>query len=338
MASWTLRALLAAALAAALAFALHRLPDMAAGLRQAASVPGAAWGLVALGVLCSYALRAKRIQIEWRRRCPVSWRECLFVVLQHNAAVHVLPMRAGELGFPLLLSRRWGVSTAEATAGLVALRAQDALVVSLMAAASASVVLLIREADALAPLVIILGAVVSIGGAMRWVKRRGRLARRDAAATRATGWSEGVKPGRPAQGAAQAPVANWRRLPELVATAWQRAERITWALSALNWIVKFAVLAVLFAAAAGLQPLPSWMCAIGGDIGAAMPVQAPAGFGTYEAGATLLGVWAGAGSPPAALLGTALAVHLFVVGMALASAAAAWILQGGRKAVAGEAR
>lgn len=324
---WLHGGLALAAFGVLLALVWNRWPHVAAGFHGAVTVPTGTWLLAAACLLVSYAIRALRIQIEWQHRHPVSWGECAFVILQHNAAVHLLPMRTGELGFPLLLNRRWGVPPAEAIACLLVLRAQDALVMVLIASMSAATVLGLRAGIggvSLAVALALLLAMILVGARSLGECLQKRATGPEGLATSTpTARPDGEPFSRPAS-AAGAPSA-WRRWLVTVVSAWRRAEPVTWGLSALNWLVKLAALGLLFRAAAGMTPLSAWMSAIGGEAGAALPVQAPAGFGTYEAGAALLGRWAGATWPWPELLGSALAVHLFVIGMALLAAAVAWI-------------
>jgi hypothetical protein len=48
---------------------------------------------------------------------------------------------------------------------------------------------------------------------------------------------------------------------------------------------------------------------VAGELAAALPIQAPAGLGSYEAAIWAAGQWVGATVPPAVLAGAALAVH-----------------------------
>jgi transposase len=93
-------------------------------------------------------------------------------------------------------------------------------------------------------------------------------------------------------------------------------------------LVKLGTVAGLLAAL-GTQPwLQAWCGALGGELGAAFPVQPPAGFGTYEAGSALAASLAGPGLW-ADLLGAALVVHVFAVcSAALAGAFATLFLRG----------
>ena len=59
-------------------------------------------------------------------------------------------------------------------------------------------------------------------------------------------------------------------------------------LSWTAWGIKLAALAVVFAQLADLRVLDAVMGAIGGDLSTVLPVHAPGGFGTYEAGVVAL--------------------------------------------------
>jgi hypothetical protein len=84
----------------------------------------------------------------------------------------------------------------------------------------------------------------------------------------------------------------------------------------------FRALALLLAPLAGVSWLGAARGALFGEAAAALPVQAPAGFGTYEAAVWLgLQVGAGAGPEAATALGAALLAHLFVLATSAAGAA-----------------
>jgi hypothetical protein len=107
--------------------------------------------------------------------------------------------------------------------------------------------------------------------------------------------------------------------------AWltHRNDRAGWALCAANWLVKLAVLALLLQALAPLDVLAALRGALGGELASVLPLQGPAGLGTYEAG-----VWAAALMGEASVTGAgaqvaagALALHAFSLAVALAAAA-----------------
>jgi hypothetical protein len=105
-----------------------------------AQVPLWAWPLAVAGLWGSYGLRAERLRREWgtwgrthrpEARMP-SLSDSVDLFLTHNAALLLLPMRAGEAGYPWLLHRRFGIPVAESVRSLVWLRLQDALVLALL--------------------------------------------------------------------------------------------------------------------------------------------------------------------------------------------------------------
>jgi uncharacterized membrane protein YbhN (UPF0104 family) len=262
-------------------------------------VPWWTWGAAALGLAASYVLRALRIQAELGRRRRLGLRACLEVMLVHNAAVNVLPMRGGEAAYPWLLHRRLAVPVAEAVASLVWMRVQDVIILSFLAAALwPGVALLVRIGAAAGLAAVVLGAL--------------RLLAR-AAATRRPAPPHG--PARAARGAlealALAPRHGWRG----------------WVFCAGSWSVKLLALGGLLAALSGLAPREGITGGLGGELAGVLPVQGPAGLGTYEAG-----VWAGAalrGRTAAEIAAPALAVHLLSFSTAIAAGLLGHLLSGG---------
>ena len=104
------------------------LERFASSLRPA---PWWAWTAAAAGLALSYLLRALRIHAELGARHAVTVAQCLEVMLVHNAAVNLLPMRGGEAAYPWLAHRRLGVPVSQGIASLVWMRVQDALVLGL---------------------------------------------------------------------------------------------------------------------------------------------------------------------------------------------------------------
>jgi len=100
-----------------------------------AQVPLGWWLLAAVAWLCSYGVRARRLQQEWFHRAEVPWSRCLALVLQHNAAVLLVPFRLGEAGYVWGVSRQWGVGVAEASWSLLRLRLQDLVILALLSIA-----------------------------------------------------------------------------------------------------------------------------------------------------------------------------------------------------------
>ena len=100
---------------------------------QAARLPAWNWLAAAAALLAGHALRALRLQRDWRHVAPVRWWDCLRLVLTHNALVVMLPLRAGEAAYLWAVRRQWGVGWGTAGLALLRWRLQDAAVLALLA-------------------------------------------------------------------------------------------------------------------------------------------------------------------------------------------------------------
>jgi len=121
-----------------------------------------------------------------------------------------------------------------------------------------------------------------------------------------------------------------------------RGGRAAWAFAVSNWVLKLGVVGALLAPLAALPPGAAVAAALGGELAAVLPVQAPAGVGTYEAGVVLGAQARRETAPPGPghddgsagaaavkaddnrplIVGAALAVHALMVVVALATALA----------------
>jgi hypothetical protein len=295
-----MRLLLASALGLGLLAWLLRQFDWAALGHAFRATPGWVWALSLAGLWLSYALRAERLRREWgswfaadaqRGRGP-GFRACLGLFLTHNAAIVVLPLRAGEAGYPILMQRRFGVPLAESLKSLLWLRLQDAAVLATLAAL--------------------------------WLPPLQAPARAGWAALVAGGWLAVLLfcPRMLAAAAVRVPAVGRFQASWLA----HRNDRLGWGLCAANWVVKLAVFALLLRALAPLDFSAALRGALGGELASVLPLQGPAGLGTYEAG-----VWAaamldrGVGlDATAGVAAGALALHAFALVVALASAAMIW--------------
>jgi hypothetical protein len=276
---------------------LLRKVDLAPLKSAFAATPAWVWAVALAGLAASYALRAERLRREWgswfaadpaRGRAP-GFVACLALFLTHNAAIVVLPLRAGEAGYPLLLQRRFGVPLGESIKSLLWLRLQDAAVLGTLAA--------------------------------WWLPRVEPGVRAGWSALIVLGWLLVLVFGPRLLSALSARVTAVQRF----SAAWlaHRNDRMGWALCAANWLVKLAVFALLLQALAPLDFAGALRGALGGEVASVLPLQGPAGLGTYEAG-----VWAAALMGDASVHGTgaqvaagALALHGFSLAVALAAAA-----------------
>lgn len=249
---------------------LLRHVDWAELRRAGAAVPVWTWTVCIAGLLASYALRALRLRTEWQPRVGATFGECLHLMLVHNAAVNLLPFRAGEAGYPWLLHRRWGVPVAQAAASLLKLRLQDAAVLGWLAVLC------------LAPL--------------------GRLALIAVAVLGLAGFVAGG--------------------------ALRRGRRLAWGCAIANWPVKLLAIGLLLSTLAGLPVTGGVRGAAGGEVASVLPLQGPAGLGTYEAA-----VWASVAlfhrETMGRVAGAALVVHFFNLCVGLLAAAAVSLTGGG---------
>ncbi len=241
-------------------------------------------GAATLALTLSYLLRALRLQAEWRGTLALPWADCLRVTLLHSAALNWLPMRAGDFGYPLLLRRRWGLPLADSACSLLWLRVQDTLVLL-------SLALLAFACFGPLPLELAWALALAAVLGLAWLARH---------AASAAAWAE-------ARWGSRRPVLS--RL--LLAAARNRGP--TWWFCIGNWALKLVALASLLAASSGGEMLPALAAALAGEHAAALPVQAPAGFGSYEAAvaATLLALSSGLALSTA--LAAALVVHLWLM-------------------------
>ena len=281
----TVRVLLGWAVGAGLLALMLRAVDARALWTMAVQAPPLLW-LAGAGLWWgSFVCRAARMRQEWRWLRPVSLWTALRLVLLHNAAVLLLPMRAGELGYPLLVRQVFGAGWRDAVRSLMWLRIQDAVVLGLLAVVLwPQVPLLLRVAVALTALAVWLLPKRF----WRWL-----LTRRHPVMRRLRPWLH------------------------------HRSGSGGWWWSAGNWLLKLAVVTVLLHQLAppglALDLAGALRGALGGELAALIPVQGPAGLGTYEAA-----VWALSGVSTAqvgALAGVALLVHSFCLSVSLCFAA-----------------
>ena len=293
---------------------------------RVATVPWPGWVGATLGMSATYALRAGRLRAEWLwklRTLDLGYRECLQITLLHNAAINILPMRSGEASYSFLLHRRWGVGLGDATASLLWLRLQDMMVLGVLGIAIlVPASLPWRIGCAIAA---IAAAATLLPGLVRRAHVRARWAR-----ARAHG------------AASTRRVKAWGLMAK-VAAAFRAARGglPAWGFAIANWVLKLSIVGVLLTMLANIPAGAGFCGALGGELAGVLPLQAPAGVGTYEAGVALGTqarhakiVAAAASATPAEqvraantdngrlIFGAALAVHALMLVVALATALA----------------
>ncbi len=264
--------------------------DLAHLAQQASRTPAWAWAAAAVALLAGHSLRALRLQHEWRHVRHLGLAACLRLVLTHNAAVILMPLRSGEAGYLWLVQRHWGVGWRAAGLSLLRWRLQDATVLLLLA------VLLMLPWTLAARLLLILCAIMVIatlqGPLLSWLAQRAP--------------SLAGTPGQPGQPGPMGRLGSG------------------WLASGGNWCLKVLALGLLLVLLADLSPAAAWRAALGGELAGVQPLQGPAGLGTYEAG-----VWLASLAPAdrqSTVVAAALAVHAFSLLVALGAAALAQLI------------
>ena len=262
---------------------LLRLVDFNALAHAAQAVSPFIWLWASALWLMSFVFRAWRIQQEWAWRRPVGMDVALRLTLLHNAAVLLLPLRSGEVGYPLLVQRVFGAPFGAALRSLAWLRIQDACVLGLCG------VLLWPGTPAwlmwVAPLGLLSLVLWPAAWWLRLLKRR----------------------------------AWWARV--LRHMLHRRAPRAAWLLSSGNWVCKLGVVSLLLMHLLDLSAWSGLQAALGGELASLLPLQGPASLGTYETG-VWLGAGLSSASTQA-VAGAALLVHVFCLAVSLGAAALA---------------
>jgi uncharacterized membrane protein YbhN (UPF0104 family) len=217
--------------------------------------------LVALTLLVgTYFIRTHRMRDYFPRETDGQFLRLFRVTQVHNLLNIMLPFRAGETSFPLLMRSEFGVPIAHGTAALLVLRLLD--LHALLAAAGLGLVASSTRpclATALWSVFLLLPLVFFPFKKPLMAALRGRLSGKLARIA-----SE-IDDGLPSD-----------------TSAFVRA----WLLTVLNWGVKVLVLAWVLGLMGVLPLAATFGGALGGELSSVLPVHAPAGVGTYPAGIT----------------------------------------------------
>ena len=252
--------------------------------------------LLALPLLmASYLLRAWRNYDYFNERAHCHWWRCLYVTVIHNALNSLLPLRSGELSFPLLMRRHLGLRYRRTVPALLLMRLMDAAVLALLALLVSSS----GHACYWMPLLLLPFACFPLRASLlRLLRpwRRARLPRRLIPAI--TG------------------------LPRQFGS-YCRCYLLTW----LNWGVKLGLLAWLITSFTGLPVDHAFFGALGGELTSILPINPPGGLGSYQAGVLAGVMW---WQPPSTvLLAAAVNIHLLLLGSSLLAALGATLIAHG---------
>ena len=253
------------------------------------------------GLLLSYWIRALRIYLAERDIPRGKLLACLRLILINNVVNLMLPARTGEASFPILMSRWFGIDAARATGTLIWLRLLDLHVLfTITAVCTASGWL--ASSHTWSGLAWLAAAAAAIAPLLFFVLRRPLASRIAGRPGKIHGVLARVLTGLP------------HRYSGLA---------LDLSLSWLSWGIKLAALGWVLSRLAQIPRALGTLGAIGGDFSTVLPVHAPGGFGTYEAG--VLALLAPGASPSPELLAAAVNLHLLVLTTALLAGAAAWL-------------
>jgi uncharacterized membrane protein YbhN (UPF0104 family) len=250
--------------------------------------------VAAVLTLTTYWLRAVRFYDYFRAEMAGRFSLCIKLMLQHNLLNNLLPMRTGELSFPVLMARYFAVPALRSMPALLWFRLLDLHALGIFA------ILAIPRTVWSWPL-----TVISL---MLWLpapwlifhfSARWKQAMQNRRHNRAYQLVNRLLHGLP-----QASIAFWR----------------AWVWTIVNWLVKLGAFVWVLRLFIDISLPAAWMGTIAGDLTSVLPVHGVAGAGTYEAGVVAGLLPYGVSPQPA--LAAAVNLHLFVLGTTLVGGAA----------------
>lgn len=250
--------------------------------------------------LLSYLARGVRIYDYFPELLRGRLLTTLRLSMLHNFANNLLPMRAGEAVFPLLMKRYFGHGLADSSFSLLWIRLLDLHVILLLALAAGWLA---------APhwLWLLSGVLLLLALPLGFLLRHGLRARLQ------TGQ------GRLLQLAC-------RLLDALPATGGRFARAYGWTL--FTWIAKFIAFTSVFLHFADVALWQAITGVIGAELSSVLPIHGVAGSGTYELALVAAIVPTGVGADVA--LRAAVNLHIFLLGVSLLLWPLAIMLPGAR--------
>lgn len=301
--SGALRASLSLAVVALFAWAVESFVGWRAVAAAWLHVPLSHAAGAVLLLVASYACRGARLH-AYLGTATATFPAALRVTLIHNAANHILPFRTGEVTLPVLLNRTFGVGPAASVGALVWFRLLD---FAFIIAAGAAALALRPGTRWMGVLALVALAPFALAAARK--RMSASLA------------SAGL------HGRARAILA------ELIQAVPQTRRRfwIDGAWTGAGWISKIAALALVMLAFAPITAPDAVLATLAGELTSVLPVHAPGGFGTYEAGLVGAMVYAGVALGPA--IAAAVNVHLALLSTALLCGCLALVVPNADRAV-----
>ena len=246
----------------------------------------------------SHLLRAARVYDYFRTDTIGQFPRCLKVVLQHHLLNNLLPMRSGELSFPLFMSRYLEIPVQRSVPALAWFRFLDFHTIIGLAALVAAQHFLSPWWLSLILLLLWLGLPILMIRITRNLEAalsgpRGKLASRVRMLLSGLPQSRGI---------------FYR----------------TWLWTIINWSFKLSVFAWLMGQFGEVSFHAAWVGATVGDLTSVLPFHGIAGAGTYEAG--VVAGLAPYGLAPESALPLAVNLHLFILVSSGVLGLIAWLI------------
>lgn len=245
----------------------------------------------------SYVLRALRMYDYFRRRLGGRFRQCLRLILLHTLFNNMLPMRSGEIAFPVLMKQYFGIRFDRSVPALAWFRLMDLHVLILAGGVAYlwdRIPLWLLAAAGLAFLV----------SPVLFFHARYRIEA-----------SIGQRSGKLSQLVLKAAAG----VPDTPASFVR-----CWVWTGMTWTVKLAAFTGLLMQFANASLPTALLGSLLGEFTSVLPVHGIAGTGTYEGGIVAALVPLGIGLDTA--VAAAVNLHLFLLGGIIIGAAAAILL------------
>jgi uncharacterized membrane protein YbhN (UPF0104 family) len=237
----------------------------------------------------SYALRAVRLSDYFAAEMRGEFQITLRIMLQHNLLNNLLPMRTGELSFPVLVQRHFDIRPIRSVPALLWFRLLDLHTLALLA--------LIAMGSYWLPLWLLVACTLLLA----LLPPLAFFAHRRLQQKLEQGEQTGLR-------------ATLHKaldsLPQERRAFWR-----SWLWTVVNWLVKLTVFAWVLQQFAAMPWAAAWLGVLGGDLTSVLPIHGVAGAGTYEAGVVFGVVLFSVAAADA--LTAAVNLHLFMLGATL---------------------
>ena len=250
-------------------------------------------------VFLSYSLRALRVYDYFIDDTRGQFGICLRLSLQHNLLNNLLPMRSGELSFPVLMARCFAIPPMRSVPALLWFRLLD------LHTLIAFALFFISEN--------FIGQTLGAALGLAWMTLPW-LGFKLYAAWQARLIHSSGKVGKILHQVLES-------LPQQAHLFWR-----SWLWTLLNWAIKLTVFAWILTLFGEIPLGTAWIGATFGDFTSVLPIHGIAGAGTYEAG--VVAGLAPFGIKPTEALQAAVNLHLFVLGCTLLSGLLSLLLPG----------